>query len=370
MRTQPVPLDDLREPFDLVAVQADDELINGLAEGLAVSAPGRHGYDADDRVAAMLAAWKADVDAEPIPQVDLDAAVGAVLAGRRPSGRGRYLVPVAGAAALMVVAITGVSVAAQDTRPGDALFSVSKVLYAEEAASYEALATVEQSQAQAERALAVGDKQAAAVAVAQGQDAADDVLAEHGLGEILERLRMLETEVAQTSPGVPNRAEDRSSSAQSGAAETQGQPGPPPDQSGRTQDSNGPAKGPGPGVESDTNDSGPDEEAPPRTDDDATGPDDENSDTNGPGNGGSTRGGGAPAGEPDTRSNKPPVGTPTPSSQGPVTPTPVAPVPPANQPTPDSQPTPGSQPPPGSIDGSSGTATGKATTSGQPPATG
>ena len=57
MGTQPVPLDDVREPLDLVAVQADDELINALSAGFAVSAPGVHGYDADDHVAAMLAAW-------------------------------------------------------------------------------------------------------------------------------------------------------------------------------------------------------------------------------------------------------------------------------------------------------------------------
>jgi hypothetical protein len=69
MHTRPVPFDEIDEPIDLVAVQADDELINALAAGMSVSSPGVSGYDADDQVAAILAAWKADVDAEPVPEL-------------------------------------------------------------------------------------------------------------------------------------------------------------------------------------------------------------------------------------------------------------------------------------------------------------
>ena len=77
VRPRPTPSD---EPIDLVAVQADDELINALSAGPG-GVRGRRpaGYDADDRVAAMLAAWRAEVDAEPIPElVDMDPAVAAV----------------------------------------------------------------------------------------------------------------------------------------------------------------------------------------------------------------------------------------------------------------------------------------------------
>ncbi|MGE3287560.1 MAG: anti-sigma-D factor RsdA [Pseudonocardia sp.] len=213
MGTDPVPLDDLREPLDLVAVQADDELINALSAGFAVSAPGVHGYDADDHVAAMLAAWKADVDSEPIPQIDLDTAVDAVLAGsrpaaRRPSTRIRHLVPVASAAALVVVAITGVSIAAHDTRPGDALFPISKVLYAEEARSYEALDVVHHSRERAREALAHGDKESAEVALAEGQEAAESVLAEHGRGEVEQKLHKLKVVVDDSEQGVPTVVEE------------------------------------------------------------------------------------------------------------------------------------------------------------------
>src|ERR671916_834360 len=122
MRSQPVAFDELAEPVDLVAVQADDELINALAAGMSVSAPGVGGYDADDRVAAILAAWKADVDADPMPElVDVDTAVSTVVAARSPSGRTRHLVPVAAAAAFLVLAVGGLSVTSYNAQPEDVL---------------------------------------------------------------------------------------------------------------------------------------------------------------------------------------------------------------------------------------------------------
>ncbi len=180
MRTRSIPFDDVNEPIDLVAVQADDELINALAGGMTVSAPGLEGYGHDDRVAALLSAWKADVDAEPIPDlVDVETAVTAVKQGR--SGRrARHLVPLAGAAALIVIAIAGVSITAQEARPGDALWAVSKVLYQERAESVEAAAVVEQAQQKAKDALARGDTTMAAQEVDRAQAAVAVVRAEDG----------------------------------------------------------------------------------------------------------------------------------------------------------------------------------------------
>jgi len=254
MTTQPVPIEQVREPLDLVAVQADDELINALAAGFTVSAdaaagrPGRR--DADDHVAAMLAAWKADVEAAPLPAIDLDAAVGAVLDGqraaRRPNGRMRHLVPLAGAAAVIVVAVAGVSVVAHESRPEDALFALSEVLYPEQAASYKALEAVAHAEDRAEQALAVGDKAAAATAVAEAEAAAGTVLAEHGQGEVLEELRQLEVKVEQTVPGVPNPVDEHEAQAQSARPES-GQPANPSHQPG-------PSGQPGPSDPSDPSD--------------------------------------------------------------------------------------------------------------------
>jgi hypothetical protein len=148
------------EPLDLVALQADDELINALAAGMTVSAPGHGGYDADDKVVAMLAAWKAEVDADPIPDlVDLDTAVAAVESGRvkRPSSRRRHLIPLAGAAALLVFSIAGVSIGAQDADPGSPLFGVTQVLYKDAASSKLAAVEVKQRIEQVNAKLERGD---------------------------------------------------------------------------------------------------------------------------------------------------------------------------------------------------------------------
>jgi hypothetical protein len=203
MQSEPVAFDELAEPVDLVAVQADDELINALAAGMSVSAPGVGGYDADDRIAAILAAWKADVDADPIPElVDLDTAVATVRAARPPSGRTRYLVPVAAAAAFLVLAIGGVSVTSYNAQPDDALWGISKVLYSERAESVEAAARVEERIESAKEALAAGQPVLAAQELAQAEEDLQIVRPQEGQGELAEAQDFLQAKAAETPEGT------------------------------------------------------------------------------------------------------------------------------------------------------------------------
>ena len=203
MQSQPVAFGELAEPVDLVAVQADDELINALAAGMSVSAPGASGYDADDRVAAILAAWKADVDCEPMPElVDLDTAVSTVLAARPPSGRTRHLVPVAAAAAFLVLAIGGVSVTSYNAQPDDALWGISKVLYSERADSVEAAARVEERIASAKDALAAGQPVRAAQELAQAERDLQAVRPQEGQSELAEAQDFLQAKAAETPEGT------------------------------------------------------------------------------------------------------------------------------------------------------------------------
>jgi hypothetical protein len=203
MRSQPVAFDELAEPVDLVAVQADDELINALAAGMTVSAPGVSGYDADDRVAAILAAWKADVDSDPMPElVDVDTAVSTVLAARPPSGRTRHLVPVAAAAAFLVLAIGGVSVTSYNAQPDDALWGISKVLYSERAESVEAAARVEARIASAKDALAAGQPVRAAQELAQAERDLQVVRPQEGQSELAEAQDFLQAKAAETPEGT------------------------------------------------------------------------------------------------------------------------------------------------------------------------
>jgi hypothetical protein len=204
MQTRPVPLDEIGEPVDLVAVQADDELINALAAGMTVTSPGRPGYGADDRVAAILAAWKADVDVDPIPElVDTDTAVATVRAARRPGRRARHLAPVAAAAAFVVLSIGAVSVGSYNAQPDDALWGVSKVLYSQRAESVEAAVRVEARITKAKEALAAGQPVTAAQELAQARADLSVVRPEEGRNELTQVQEFLVAKAAETPNGTP-----------------------------------------------------------------------------------------------------------------------------------------------------------------------
>jgi hypothetical protein len=204
MQTRPVPLDEIGEPVDLVAVQADDELINALAAGMTVASPGRPGHGADDRVAAILAAWKADVDVDPIPElVDTDTAVATVRAARRPGRRARHLAPVAAAAAFVVLAIGAVSVGSYNAHPDDALWGVSKVLYSQRAESVEAAVRVEARISKAKEALVAGQPVTAAQELAQARADLSVVRPEEGRNELTQVQEFLVAKAAETPNGMP-----------------------------------------------------------------------------------------------------------------------------------------------------------------------
>lgn len=211
-RARPVPLADYADgPVDLVAVQADDELINALAAGMTVTSPGNGGYDADDQVAALLAAWRADVDAEPIPDLfDLDTAVAAVQGAStaaRPPTRRRWLVPVAAAAAMVVISAGGLSVGAQSAEPGGVMWEVARVVDADRVESVEARQRVEGRIAEARQALESGrSDEAAAVLATVGADL-EAVREEEGLAELVALQDFLSDKAAETPVGVPVAAD-------------------------------------------------------------------------------------------------------------------------------------------------------------------
>lgn len=131
---------ELEEPIDLSALQADDALLDSLGG----ADPDIAGADGES-VEAMLLAWRRDVDAVPLADLlDTEAAASAIEAGQRRAGRRkrRFLVPVASAAAVFMIAVTGVGLAAQNAMPGDPLWGVAKVLYADHARTVQAAALV------------------------------------------------------------------------------------------------------------------------------------------------------------------------------------------------------------------------------------
>jgi hypothetical protein len=168
--------DDLVDgPVDLAAVRADDALLDALAGGAgrAEFGPG-YGFGSphaddeadDERIAAILAAWRADIEADPMPElVSLDEAMEAVTAGHeardRVRGRARRRMPFAVAAAAAVVAVAGLTVAVHGSQPGDALFGVSKVFFSEHAAEVQRVDDVRQTIDRANQAIQRGDRETA-----------------------------------------------------------------------------------------------------------------------------------------------------------------------------------------------------------------
>jgi hypothetical protein len=233
-----LPDEDASSPTDLVAVQADDELLNALGARPAVlpgappvdragpatfgAASGSDagpslptgdigGHGADDRLVAMLAAWRAEIDAEPIPElVDLDTAVAAVTAGiaeqstaarRRRAGRLRQLAPLVAAAAIIVTTVAGVGVGAQDAMPGDTLWAIQKVVDPERAESVEAKVKVESRLETVRTALKNGDTATAAEQLEAIRTEIRAVRGEEGQPQLEQEQEFLAAKLADTQPG-------------------------------------------------------------------------------------------------------------------------------------------------------------------------
>jgi hypothetical protein len=127
-------------PIDMSALHADDELLTALCSfdhSLADT-------DQDPELKALLLSWRLDVDAEPIAElVDTETAMRTIERSVRDARRRpRYLVPLASAAAVLVIVFAGMSLAARGAQPGDALWGLSEVLYTDHARSVEAAASV------------------------------------------------------------------------------------------------------------------------------------------------------------------------------------------------------------------------------------
>jgi hypothetical protein len=188
-------------PVDLSAVRADDELLAALAS----FDNSMGGPDQDPELKSLLLSWRLDVDAEPIGElVDTDTAmttiaVGARLRRRRP----RYLVPLASAAAALVVLFSGMGLAARNAVPGDALWGISQVLYTDHARSVEAAALVRDDLHHASEALQLGHFDEARSALVQAQASLPSVDNADGKANLLAQQQNLLIQLDNTSALTP-----------------------------------------------------------------------------------------------------------------------------------------------------------------------
>ncbi|KZB82123.1 anti-sigma-D factor RsdA [Amycolatopsis regifaucium] len=189
---------------DLSAVQADDALLDALGG----SDPQMADDLGDQELNALLLAWRRDIDSEPLAElVDVDTAVTTVKTAalaRKHGGRRRLLVPVAAAAAVLAIAFAGTGLAAKDAQPGDTLWGLTKVLYADHARSVEAAAAAKLDLEKANLALAGGRLDDARKALDEAQAALSQVTDEENRDLLLEQHRQLSAQLQNpTQPALP-----------------------------------------------------------------------------------------------------------------------------------------------------------------------
>lgn len=190
------------EAIDLALVHADDEYLDLLSGSQRDDQDDEFGGFGDEQLTELLMSWRRDVDAEPIGElVDTKLATVTVQAARmRTKRRPRLLVPVAAAAAVLAIVFAGVGLAARDAQPGDTLWALSKVLYAERARSVEAAQIVKEDLAEARAALTEGNLEVAKSKLDDANDALPTVANEDGKDELKAQHEAL---VAQL-PGNPS----------------------------------------------------------------------------------------------------------------------------------------------------------------------
>lgn len=161
LSSEPVPSALIPHPLVLSAVQADEALVESLRNAVRSEAGA-----ADGELAGLVLAWKREIESVPFPeQPDLGEAEAALRRGTGRAPRPRLLTPIAAAAAAVGIALSGVALLAHDSRPGDPLWGVTQVVFADHARSVAAVTEAQANLTFAERALAAGSPEAARAAL-------------------------------------------------------------------------------------------------------------------------------------------------------------------------------------------------------------
>jgi anti-sigma-D factor RsdA-like protein len=196
------------EPVDMAQVRADDAFIEALAN----ANPSTDADLVDERMASLLLSWREDVSSETAgPVIDLDTAVAAIRNAPRPPAKRQLFGSLAAAAAVMIIAFTGIGLAARDAVPGNPLFGVTKVLYSDKAKSVEAAVAVRTQLDAATEALASGRVDEAQAAIAQAQQKLPGVAAEDGQGALVAQAEQLMAQLQQQqqlTPALPAPTSD------------------------------------------------------------------------------------------------------------------------------------------------------------------
>lgn len=202
-------------PVDIASVRRDDALIDAISGDGPVETRSTEEYE----LATMLAGWRAEILAEPLPVgPDFDEVVAAVnrelgareaLAAQPPprsKGQLRLIRPLAGAAALIAAAIGGAATVSYSAEPGDALWGVKEVVFSEQAESTMARIDTSSTLQRAEELIAEGQTEAATELLRSAEVRSTDVTdtgQRNELGDWLQRLTEEMNRIVPTLPGLP-----------------------------------------------------------------------------------------------------------------------------------------------------------------------
>ncbi|MFE6925057.1 anti-sigma-D factor RsdA [Nocardia sp. NPDC057663] len=194
-------------PVDIAAVRSDDALIDAIAS----DGPVRTDSPEEFQLASLLADWRADLLAEPMPAgPDLDTVFAAVnqeigarqvRVGASSRGRLRLVRPILGAAAALAVVFGGLTAFSYSAAPGDPLWRVKEVVFSEQAQST-VVARVDDDLVAAQNQLEAGNPEQARVMLEQASATATQVNDQGKREDLVARWNLLRDELAKRAPEI------------------------------------------------------------------------------------------------------------------------------------------------------------------------
>ncbi|MGV9824411.1 anti-sigma-D factor RsdA [Gordonia sp. NPDC003429] len=191
------------EPVNLSEVNFDDAYLDSLSRDLPT--PTRD--SAEYELAGLLSSWRHEVLAEPLPPLpgveEVERAIAAEQPVRRANRVVRTLRVVAGAAAIAVVAAAGLTVMSERAQPGDPLWGVKKVVFAQAASETQAAYDVRSDLERAEAQLAAGNTAEAQQLIARAQNAMGPVRDSSTRADLDDRINRLRADAGTvtSTPG-------------------------------------------------------------------------------------------------------------------------------------------------------------------------
>lgn len=192
--------DDDATAIDLSAVHSDDRLIEALRTDGYVTTQS----DAEYELASLLAGWRIETAAAPIPAgptlEEVEARIERASVRQLQNKRMRRLQIVSGAAAVVAIAIGGLTVAAHDASPGSALWGVKQVMFSQAAAETTNMVAAQDAASSATSAIDRGDRYLAQQYLSALQDKLSRIHDDGNRQQVESQIDSLRTQLGPTGP--------------------------------------------------------------------------------------------------------------------------------------------------------------------------